>query len=454
MKAPDATGRIATFVASTPADAIPASVRQSAVMTIIDTYATALAGTIEPASEVIRRSALEWAGPGHSRVLGAPGRLVDPATAALANGAAAHSLDYDSVSVAVSGFIGSAMAVALTAWVETTGSRPGSEVLTAYCLGWEGASAIARGVNIWHYAHGWHPTATISHFAAALACGRLAGLDEQQMRMALGIAVSEASGVKTMIGNMLNPFHVGKAARNGINAVHLVLGGFEAHLNALEADQGFLNVFNGERNYDIGAIIETPGVVWDLDSEGPIFKMYPCCALIHSGIDAALAIREEHGVEPGEIRSATVRVHEYVPRVMHVDTPTHGYAAKFSIPYCIAAAFQTGHVDLATFDTIDPDVVELGRRVRNEVHPQLRGEGTFMAKEFTELEVVTDRGTFTKHVDRMANRGTGHHLRLDDLKMKLADCVRHSGMELDATAQWSRLVDMDSEHAWDLWGSP
>jgi 2-methylcitrate dehydratase PrpD len=452
MKAPDVTGRIARFVAETPADEIPASVRSAAVNTIIDTYATAVAGTVEPVSGVIRKPALEWAGRGESRVLGEPNARVDPATATLVNGSAAHALDYDVVSVAVSGFIGSAMAVALTAWVENSEPRSGRDVLTAYALGWEGASAIARGVNIWHYAHGWHPTATISHFAAALACGRLASLDEQQMRMALGVAVSEASGVKTMIGNMLNPFHVGKAARNGVNAVHMVMNGFEAHPNALESDQGFLNVFNGERNYDIDVILETPGVVWDLDSEGPIFKVYPCCALIHSGIDAALALREEHGLKAEEIRSVTVKVHEYVPRVMHVDVPDHGYAAKFSIPYCIAAAVH-GRVDLATFDSVDPQVIELGRRVRHEVHPKLRGEDAFLRKEFTELEVVTDRGTFKKHVDRMANRGTGRHFNEGDLRAKLVDCIRHSRMELDATAEWSRLKQMDSDRAWNLWGN-
>lgn len=453
MKAPDATGTIARFVARTPADAIPDAVRRSAVNTIIDTYATTVAGTVEPASETIRNCALEWAGPGRSRVLGARGRVVDPATAALINGAAAHALDFDCVSFAVSGFIGSAMAVALAAWVDTFGARPGSDVVTAYCLAWEGTAAIARGVNIWHYAHGWHPTSTLSHFASALACGRLAGLDEREMRMVLGVAVSEASGVKTMIGNMLNPLHVGKAARNGVNAVRLIRGGFDAPTNAIEADQGFLNVFNGEGNYDISAIVETPGSVWDLDCEGPIFKIYPCCALIHSGIDAALAIRSEHHIVPEEIRNVTVSVHEYVPKVMHIDVPTHGYAAKFSIPYCTAAALTYGRVDLTTFAAIDPGVVELGKRVRHQVHPQLLGEATFLGKEFTEVTVVTDRGTFSNHVDRMTNRGTGRHLHLDDLKSKLADCVRHSSMDLDGALEWDRLVEIDSDRSWDLWGS-
>lgn len=451
MTTPDVTGSIARFVAGTPADAIPDEVRRTAVNTMIDTYATSMAGTVEPASEVIRSFALRTTGPGQSRVL-ASDKRADPASAALANGSAAHALDYDSVSVAVSGFIGSAMAVSLTAWVESMGPRSGHDVLTAYCLGWEGTAAIARGVNIWHYAHGWHPTATLSHFAAALACGRLAGLDEQGLRMALGVAVSDASGVKTMIGNMLNPYHVGKAARNGLNAVRLVQEGFQSHPNAIEADQGFLNVFNGPGNYDLDAIIRSPGAEWDLHGLGPIFKVYPCCALIHSGLDAALALRSQHTIRPEEIERVTIRLHEYVPRVMHVEVPTHGYAAKFSIPYCLAAAFQDGRVDLATFDAVDPRVVELGHRVRFEVHPDLRGEDTFMETEFTELEVRTRRGTFATRIDRMKNRGTGSYLTEEDLRAKLADCLRHSNLPLDPSKEWARLCALDSDRPWNLWG--
>lgn len=147
----------------------------------------------------------------------------------------------------------------------------------------------------------------------------------------------------------------------------------------------------------------------------------------------------------------TVRVHEYVPRVMHVDVPDHSYAAKFSVPYCIAAALHDGRVDLATFDSLDASVLALARRVRYEVHPELRGEEMFMARESTELEIETDRGTFSKLVNRMQNRGTGAHLRPEDPRSKLADCLRHSETGLDGAAEWGRLHRIDSDAAWDLW---
>jgi 2-methylcitrate dehydratase PrpD len=451
MKLPEISRAVAEFVANTPASAIPEHVRRVAVNTLIDTYATTRAGVVDEASKVFQRAVPQWAGRGRSRIVGTD-LEVDPASSAMANGVTSHCLDYDTISCAVSGFVGSAASTALAAWIETEGAQRGEDVVTAYILGWEASAAIARGVNIWHYAHGWHPTATLSHFSASLAVARLIGMSADQVAMVIGAATAEASGIKTMIGNMLNPFHVGKAARNGLNDVHLVRSGFIASSTALESDQGFLRVFNGDGNYDANAIVDSLGRTWDLAGPGPIFKVYPCCGLILGGLDGALELRTVHGIEPGEIEEIGVLVHEYVPRVMHVDVPDHGYAAKFSIPYTMAAAFYDGRVNLATFDRVEPAIVELGRRVRPEVHPKLYGEETFMEKEFTEVEVKTARGRFGVHVDRMHNRGTGDNFHVEDLQAKLADCLRHGRSHLNAEDEWRRRSGLDSSRLFDLWG--
>lgn len=77
------------------------------------------------------------------------------------------------------------------------------------------------------------------------------------------------------------------------------LARFEAHPSPLESDQGFLNVFSGDGNYDVDAIQAAPGSEWDLDGAGPIFKVYTCCGLVHSGIDGALDLRQAHAIRPG-----------------------------------------------------------------------------------------------------------------------------------------------------------
>lgn len=444
------TRALAEFVAGTPGGSIPPAVRRAALTTMADTLGTTAAGLPDDSTGVLRSGLLPWAGPGRSLVAGS-GRRVDPPTAALCNAAAAHALDYDSISFAVSGFVGSASVSALAALADEAGGAAGADVVTAYVLGWETAAALGRGVNPEHYAKGWHPTATLGRFAATAASCRLLGLSAERTAAALSVAVSEASGVKTMIGNMLNPFHVGAGARNGVVAARLAEAGFKGNPEAFEADQGFLNLFNGPGGYDATRIVAGLGSTWDLADPGPVMKVYPCCGLIHSGLDALLALRAEHGVDPASVRGVTVRVHEYVPRVMHVDRPDTGYAAKFSIPYCAAAAVIDGRCDLATFDAVRPEVVEWSRRVAVEVHPDLVGGHTFFEKEFTEVVLDTADGPLTRRVYRMDNRGTGANVTGEELEAKVADCFRHGGVSGDPARAVEAVRAADGNGRFEYW---
>lgn len=443
---------LAEFVAETPASAVPQTVRSNAVATMVDAYGTALAGYLEPGPRTIRQALLPAAGAGHSTVLGVHDRLVDPASAALFNAAASHALDYDVVSFAVSGFVGSPALFALAALADEE-THSGRDVVTAYCLGWEGAAALGRALNPEHYAKGWHPTSTLGLFAATLAASRLLGLDADRTVAAISVATSEASGVKIMIGNMVNSYHVGKAARNGVNAALLARAGFDGHDAPLESDQGFLRLFSGPSGADPDMVIHSLGDRWDLREPGPVFKVYACCALIHSGLDAVVQIREDEGLAADDVLEAKLLVHEYVPRVMHVSEPATGYAAKFCVPYCVAAAIRDGRVGLSAFERVDPELVDIGRRVRVGVHPDLVGGDTFFEKEFTDVEIRTGRGTFHRRVPRLTNRGTGS-LDKAALSDKFSECSGRSAGETVATnADVERLLSSDREERWTLWST-
>ena len=441
---------LASFVADTAAQDIPARVRAHAVDTVVDSYATLMAGYREPSSTTLRAGLLPRSGPGSSVVAGERGRLVDPASAALFNASAAHALDYDSISFAVSGFVGSAALFALAALAD---ERPydGADVVTAYCLGWEAAAALARALVPDHYALGWHPTATMSGFAATFAASRLLGLDAERIVAAMSVVTSETSGIKIMIGNMLNGYHVGKAARNGINATLLARAGFVGHADPLEHVQGLLPLYSGPSGARPDRALDTLGRQWDLVEPGPVFKVYACCGLVHSGLDAVIALCEEYDIVPVEVRGVDVLVHEYVPKVMQVDEPTTGYAAKFCIPYCIAAGLRDRRAGLAAFDDVDPELVELGRRVTVGVHPSLTGGDTFFEKEFTEVRISTTRGSFARRVHRLANRGTGS-LDRSALFEKFEECVsRSDAPALGPADDFDRLLVTDATEGWTLW---
>ena len=293
------------FVVDTPAAAVPGRARANAVDTIVDTVATTWAGIGEPGAAVIRDATLAVAARGPARVAGQT-RTVDAAAAALCNASAAHALDYDAINFAASGFVGSATIAALSAVAEERGLDP-HDMVTSYCVGWEVGAVLGRALNPEHYDLGWHPTATLALMSATMGLARLVGLDHDQTRAALSVAVSEASGIKIMIGNMLNAYHVGKAARNAVTAVRLAEAGFLGHGHPLEASQGFLALFAGPAGPNTERALASVGAEWDLVNPGPVWKVHACCGLIHSAADAVADVRAARACPPRTSSGSSLR---------------------------------------------------------------------------------------------------------------------------------------------------
>ena len=184
-----------------------------------------------------------------------------------------------------------------------------------------------------------------------------------------------------------------------------------------------------------------------------MWKVHACCGLIHSGADAVAEIRAAQGLSTEDIERVELELHAYVPKVMHVQHPTTGYAAKFCIPYCVAAAVRDGRAGLSAFDTVDPELVRIGERVTFGVHPQLTDGETFFEKEFTDVRLYTTRGVFEHRVHRLHNRGSGS-IPEAELRGKFRECVsREPAMTRDADAEFDRVRTIDSAAVWQLWAT-
>lgn len=423
----DVTRRLAQFAVDTRYENIPADVVAKAKLAIADSLGTVLAGTGERSVVILREWAAHEAGAGKATVLGSD--MTMPASyAAFVNCAASHALDYDNISLVVSGFVSTPVLFSLLAVAEEEGGVSGRALLEAFVAGSEAEAGIARGLGVAHYAEGWHSTATLAHFGAAIAVGRLLGLDVDAMRCAIGIAASEASGLRDMVGNMLKAFHIGKAARNGINAVRLTQRGFTGHPSALEIDWGFCNAFNGKGKYDLAAIVDHLGKPYDLVDPGLVIKVHPCCGLIHSALDGVIDLVNEHDVRPEQVEHARISVHELVPPTMANEDPRTGYEGKFSTAFCVATALMERSVRLAHFTderVVDPRIREVMGRVEMVVHPEMRGYDTFLQKEFSEVRLeLTDGRVLERRVMRMNNRGSkGRPLDFAGLRPKFVDCT-------------------------------
>jgi 2-methylcitrate dehydratase PrpD len=223
-------------------------------------------------------------------------------------------------------------------------------VLTAYVAGFELETALGRAVNFHHYEKGWHPTATLGVFGAAAACARLLDLDEEQTTRAIALCASLAAGVKSNLGSMGKPMHVGNCARSGLLAAELAREGFTGNADALEHPQGFLEVFNGSGNYSVERLLEKWGAPWEIEMPGIQVKQYPCCLSTQAAVDLMLDLVKTNALEPEHVATIEARVPPL--RLKHTNRPQPRSAldSKLSVQYVLARALTDRAVTLAHFE--------------------------------------------------------------------------------------------------------
>src|SRR6202030_499423 len=109
---------------------------------------------------------------------------------------------------------------------------------------------------------GWHITGTAGVFGAAVAIGRLLGLSLQQMIWTIGLAATQAAGIREMFGSMAKSFHPGRAAQNGYAAALLAQAGFTAGEHGIEGPRGFAAVQASA--YDLSKITAGLGIDYQI----------------------------------------------------------------------------------------------------------------------------------------------------------------------------------------------
>ncbi len=391
---------------------------------ILDTVGVTLAGAIEDAPRVLLKVDGVADAKGPSLIFGTDQRT-SALDAALINGVASHVLDYDDVCVALGGHPSVPLVAPLVALGEALG-RSGCDLLLAYVVGFEAECRIARGVHHHHYDKGWHPTSTLGIFGATAGAARLLGLNVQQTAVALGLAASFASGIKANFGTMTKSMHVGHCARNGLLAALMVQKGFTASPRALDAGQGFLNVFNGAGTYDTEPMLRDWGAPFEVLGSEPGLKPYPCCGSTHPSIDMTLDLRRRHRLTPD--MAAKIEVMPHRRRLPHTNNPDPrtGLAAKFSLQYVVARALADGAVRLEHFEGdayLDPAVRRLLPLIEAHPHPDMPDD---MANQFgTEVVITTRDGRrLTARLDDYRRHGPGGNpMNADELWMKFKDCA-------------------------------
>ncbi|MBS0559081.1 MAG: MmgE/PrpD family protein, partial [Proteobacteria bacterium] len=299
------TEQLAAFTAGISLGDLPPEVTHRARLLVLDLVGNIVRARHDAESTPAFLATVRAVGmaAGNSGVFGDSARYT-PAGAAFLNGALAHSLDFDDTHAAASLHPGAPVIPATLAAGEMAGAS-GATVLAAIIAGYEITCRIALALPAGeHYDRGFHPTATCGAFGAACAAARVFGLDAGQVAGALGTVLSQAAGSLQFLANgaWTKRFQVGWAASNGLVAATLVREGFRGASEALEGRHGFMRAY--APNPTPERAVRDLGTTFELMHTA--VKPYPSCRYGHAGIDAALALRSEHGLRPEEIEGVTL----------------------------------------------------------------------------------------------------------------------------------------------------
>ena len=387
---------------------------------IQDTLAVMLAGQGEAGVASVRRAATQW-GAGGCFTVGGSG-LAAP-WAALVNGTAAHALDYDDVLDPAMSHPSAALVPALLALAETK-QASGAAVIDAYLVGFEVMARLGEAMNLVHYQRGWHTTLSLGSPGVAAGCARLLGLDARRMAMAISLATSMAGGSKRQFGTTAKPLHAGLAAKNGLVAAQLAEAGVDAIPEPFEGRWGYLEMMAGDAAPGFDAALASLGAPPAMEQYGVWLKAYPCCASTHRPVDALLSL----GVGLEAIDRIDAMVSEVAAANLRYAVPRTPSEARFSLPYCLAAAVVDGTLSMASFSEAAiarPALRPLMDRTSMRVDPELRGDAPVVGS--------FERGTLSVHLRdggiRTVSRTVPHGHSDDplteaELDAKFRDCSR------------------------------
>ena len=366
------TERLAERIFKTDFSDIPDSAVRQAKAGIRDWIFVLLAGRCieERSVRKIEDLFTSMGGNRESSILGSEKKVTEN-QAAMLNGFAGHILDYDETCPKVRSHLFAAIFPGLLAVTEHEGIS-GREIITGFITGHETAMRIGEAITPEWMKAGWHGTSLFGIFGASAGCAKIMGLDISQIRTAMGLASSMASGLAVNFGTLTKPLHAGMAAERGLMSAQLAKSGITANAEALEGELGFFHAYNwGHEIRD--KVLDSFGNPWGLETPGiSAIKLYPCCHGVATNIECGRRIHDKYipslediieieiHSQPKALCSMLSKVYDDngesiewgydgSPRRMKTLLPITGPQGKFSKEYVFSRAVMEGNVCLEHF---------------------------------------------------------------------------------------------------------
>ena len=352
------------------------------------------------------------------------------------NGFLIHGLDYDDTHTrGVIHATASCFPTAMGMGDDLAAS--GRDMVTAYIAGMEVATRLGSVAKGGFHQTGFHPTGLIGIFAATLIAGRMRDLTEDQLASAQGIALSLASGSLEFLqdGAWTKRIHPGIAGAQGITAAALARNGFVGPKAVYEGRFGLYASHLGPlfENCDMSLATAGLGETWEVAKVA--VKPLPACHFTHGSADAAVILREKHGLTPDMIESVRALVPGEVVKtvcepVATKKRPQNSYDAQFSIPFAVASGIRHGRFGLRELEPEalnDPETLALAQKVEYEVDPN----SPFPKYYSGEVIVRLKDGREVSHREEINRGSSDRPLSAEDIAGKYRE---NAAMALSAAA--------------------
>jgi 2-methylcitrate dehydratase PrpD len=392
------TEPLCNYIISDQVTRLPQAVVERAKIHILDSFGAMISGSALKPGTVAIDFVRGQGGPQEATVVAANFRT-SAILAALANAMTAHADETDDAHFPTVTHPGSVILPAALGVAEI-GHRSGRDLIMAMVLGYDVMCRINKAFDRgWMGKRGLHAGSLCAVFGAAAAASRLLSASAEQVRHALALAASQASGVNTW---RQDPEHIDKAlcfsgapARNGVTAALMAQAGFTGTATVFEGEENFFKAFS-EDSHPAEVIKELGSRYEILDTS---IKKYPAGQPIQATLEGYFTLVKQHRIEPRQIQKIVVRLPDTQARTIN-----DRHMPDVNCQYMLAAAMLDGKIDFQNshdFERMhDPQVLELKKKVELVADPELTKIFPAVRNAIVEITTVNG-GQFKTLVDRM-----------------------------------------------------
>lgn len=376
------TQMLANFAADTTFSNLPKDAVHATKRLILDTVGCAIGGYGTEIGKKCIKLKRDLGGTPESTIL-VVGDRTSCTSASFVNAQLANALDADEIFINSAHFANCVVMPALA--VAERVKATGRDLLLSVAVGFDVAARIGLSLDVYELTEDGHfylsefAGMSWATFAAAIAAGKLLGLDGDRLAHAIGIAGYSSpiptvtrQGVYSRHRPMVKYAFYGVMAEAGVSAALLAQMGFTGDQRFLDGERGFWKLV-GSKKCDWDAMTGELGKIWYISQTS--YKPYPACRYINTSLDLFLKIMRDHRLSPEEVESVTVRFHGAGASYVHADElvmPDNEVDAQFSVPYLVAVAAlgdKPGPSWQSPAKWKDPRVMEFARKVKVEVEP-------------------------------------------------------------------------------------